>query len=449
MLITDKMKTPASSAATQKTGETKEARKASRSKSNTDAQEVATKWENCQIPDGEHNATLSIAVRVWENRKLSWTEVAQIVRRGADNASNPDGLVDYADRLFHHRGTTGTAGDRPEWRQQDGQSKASHFRAHNIWDEKPQIPKWLVTDYIPEASIVEIFGETNTGKTFLGIELAACVASGIPFFGHAVTQGGVLYIANEGSVDIINRLKVWQQARGIKQRAPLFRSDTPIELINPKTADTILKFIKADMADNPPKLIVIDTWSRSLGGDDASNLDTTKAIHTLDLIRQEYPEIAILIIHHTGLNEKNRARGASALKAAVEAEFKIALTGDNLLSGKLVLECTKMRSAGYTAKRSFTTRPVVIPSEHGEQIDSLVLEPCDNDPDTKQKRLAKSQQRIVVELEKSGGKAPMVTLRGLFGEKRSTFSNAMSELKEKRIIEMNEQDEVILLRPPD
>ncbi|MBX9565929.1 hypothetical protein FKF78_09225 [Aeromonas hydrophila] len=91
----------------------------------------------------------------------------------------------------------------------------------------------------------------------------------------------------------------------------------------------------------------------------------------------------ILLIHHTGKNEENGARGSSAFKAAMDAEFLIKRESSDTQA--LTLTCTKMKDSQEPIKRAYDLRSrIVCWDDDGDEITSLVLveqgrEP--NDPD--------------------------------------------------------------------
>ena len=54
---------------------------------------------------------------------------------------------------------------------------------------------YLVKGVIDRGSLCVIYGQSNSSKSFLGVEMARCVASGLPFFGKRVDRGPVVYVA--------------------------------------------------------------------------------------------------------------------------------------------------------------------------------------------------------------------------------------------------------------
>ena len=73
-------------------------------------------------------------------------------------------------------------------------------------------PAWLLEDLLPVGFNV-LFGPSNVGKSFLALDWALCIASGIPWFGQQTEAGTVVYIAAEGVAGIYRRVQAWEHAR--------------------------------------------------------------------------------------------------------------------------------------------------------------------------------------------------------------------------------------------
>ena len=90
------------------------------------------------------------------------------------------------------------------------------------------------------------------------------------------------------------------------------------------------------------------------------------------LIRFHVFNASVLIVHHTGHESKQRARGAYALGAGVDASFLLKRVGSSYTS---TLECKKMKDSELPVDLMLTAIPVEIESEDddGQPITSLVL----------------------------------------------------------------------------
>lgn len=198
-------------------------------------------------------------------------------------------------------------------------------------------PDWIVHGIIEADSLNLIFGDPESGKSLLAIDMACCVASGTSFHGLPCKRGSVVYIAGEGESGLMRRFDAWAVATNTKvPPSSVFISTEPQSLCS-QGSDAIIQ----SLAKIPPvSLIIIDTLSRNFGeGDENSTTDMNRFIKAVDQIRKVHGS-AILILHHPGHGDKHRARGALTLKAALDSEYR---TDKTRSTGKVVLTNTKMK----------------------------------------------------------------------------------------------------------
>ncbi len=189
--------------------------------------------------------------------------------------------------------------------------------------------EYLIDEYIEDQSLFLLFGAPSVGKSFVALSQAACIATGTPWLGRSVRQGAVFYLAGEGQAGIRRRLRAWMLDQNVQLAgAPLFVSKLPASLMNADHAIAVEQAINSLTAQyGEAVLIIIDTLARNLGdGDENSNEDIGLFISHLDKMRYRIG-CAIGIVHHSGHAEKDRARGASALPAAVDAIFAMKTEG--------------------------------------------------------------------------------------------------------------------------
>lgn len=148
--------------------------------------------------------------------------------------------------------------------------------------------------------------------------------TGLAWLGREVTQGAVFYLAGEGHAGVSRRLKAWELHHGKSlANAPLFVSKTPAALMDAASAEAVTRAIEElCTAQGAPALIVIDTFARNMGeGDENSNADVGLFVNHLDQMKARLG-CCVLLVHHTGHLEAQRARGSSALPAAMDSIFR-------------------------------------------------------------------------------------------------------------------------------
>ena len=239
-------------------------------------------------------------------------------------------------------------------------------------------PRWLLRGILERDTFALIFGDPGCGKSFLAIDWACRIATGTPWHGHAVKNGPVVYVAGEGQQGFGRRIRAWSEHHNISlQNKPLFLAPS-VAIPEPTDLASLLTAIDTGITTvGPPTLIVLDTLARCFGGgDENSTQDMSKFVTACDLIRQRYG-CTILIVHHSGHGDKTRARGAIALKAALDAEYR--LENENVL----LLTATKMKDAETPPPLAMKLAPVELPDmtdEDGNAVTSAVIELLD--PDT-------------------------------------------------------------------
>jgi phage/plasmid primase-like uncharacterized protein len=188
----------------------------------------------------------------------------------------------------------------------------STFKLIHNSDVQLKCPEWLIHGAIEKDALALVFGDPESAKSFLAMDIACSVATGKDFHGRKVKQGPCHYIAGEGFNGLKRRLTAWQIYHGINvEEAPLFMSPTAASLCDEEQSEIVISAINETAVKyGPPALIIIDTVARNFGtGDENSTKDMTAFISAVDNIRYATGNPTVLLIHHTGHAEKGRARG--------------------------------------------------------------------------------------------------------------------------------------------
>lgn len=213
--------------------------------------------------------------------------------------------------------------------------------------------EWLIEDYLPKKSIGMLYGPSGLGKTHIVLDMAVKIANGTPWWDKATEQGVVLVMAGEGNSGLVRRLKSIEKHHGIKiNNNNLFFSERAVGIDTDNGFNELISAIEA--LEIKPDLIIIDTLSRHLmTSSENSNEDMANYVNKLEMIKQKY-KTAIMIVHHTGKNEKSGARGASSIRANIDFSFvlkPISVAGKKIAD----LECEKQKDASdQVPKISFT-----------------------------------------------------------------------------------------------
>lgn len=232
---------------------------------------------------------------------------------------------------------------------------------------------WTVKGFIETNTIGLFFGDPGSYKSFLALDMALHCATGKEWHGHPVKQGLVMYVAGEGYNGLLRRASAWMKHHKLNlEDTPLYLSKQAVDLYNAESAERVTESINAIAeSEGMPRLIVIDTLARNFGdGDENSTSDMNVFIKHVDQYLRVPYECTVLIVHHTGHQHKQRARGAMALKGGVDFEYRIERDG---LQGAKVI-CTKMKDAEEPEDIFFQGQSVLIDIVEDEEISSLVFE---------------------------------------------------------------------------
>ena len=158
-------------------------------------------------------------------------------------------------------------------------------------------PPFIVDGFLC-AGLTLLAAPPKTGKSFLSLDLACCVAEGKPFWSFATVQGDVLYCDLEGTQW---RTQERLPAVGRKSKNDCPRSLSMVYNVQPVDAGLIEQLTNWVESVEKPRLIIIDTLAHVKGkvarGEDAYTADTRfmKPLHDLAIEKN----IAILAITHT------------------------------------------------------------------------------------------------------------------------------------------------------
>lgn len=336
-------------------------------------------------------------------------------------------------------------------------NKFQFHSAHSLMQEPSKI-NWIIQSYIDKGSFSVLFGEPGSMKSFLAIDIGLCVASGHSWHDSQIrNHGTVFYIAGEGFAGLSRRLKAWSLANSTSlTNVPFFISDRSAQILDGESINEVVQRIDdLQSKHGKPILVIIDTLNRNFGsGDENSTVDMTAFVSRIDAyIRFRYG-CAVLIVHHSPLNDPSRARGASALRAALDWEYSLKRQGKD----KIILAVTKVKDHEPPPAISF--KPVSVQlegwvdEEDRKELTSCVLKREMNDivnVKLKLKLPSKTVLDCLIRLSKTDNSVEGVDLKdwreeaykaGISkakteGAKRKAFQRAMKNLTSQGLVKGN------------
>lgn len=180
---------------------------------------------------------------------------------------------------------------------------------------KPLVDGWLMRN-----TLARVYGPSGHGKSFVMIDLAACVGSGVDWHGHAVSQGEVWYMAAEGAEGLDSRVAAWEAIHGTALTGVRFLP-MPVQVGSPEWE--ALEYLAAI---ERPAMIICDTQARiTVGHDENSATDMGQVVAQLEQLRA-VSGACVTLVHHSGLNGEH-ARGSSSMRAAMQTELAVGKAG--------------------------------------------------------------------------------------------------------------------------
>ncbi len=264
-------------------------------------------------------------------------------------------------------------------------------------DELPdnyEPPDELVQGVLTAGDSSVVFGDSNSGKTFLVIDKGCAVARGTEWMGRKTEQGLVVYLAAESPASVRGRLQAYQKYHGVK--VPNFAIvQSPIDLFDGDAdTDKVIKLVRMLEAKygQTVRLIIGDTLARlSAGANENAGQDMGLVVRRCDRIRTEC-KAHFLLIHHSGKNAAAGSRGWSGIRAAVDTEIEVT----DSPAGRCC-EITKQRDLPTKGERiGFKLEVVTLgQTKWGAPATSCVVTPSDAPAKKTGKRLGECEGAVL------------------------------------------------------
>lgn len=262
----------------------------------------------------------------------------------------------------------------------------------------------LVEGLIGRAAMAVLYGDSNSGKTFLAVDIAGAVSMEMPTLGRRTVGGAVVYLATEAPESVVMRLKAWERRHGLSlPHVAVVKS--PINLFDSAAdVDAVVELVARVSAATGRKvaLVIGDTLARiSAGANENSGEDMGVVIRNAEAIRKA-TSAAFLWVHHTGKDAAKGMRGWSGMRAAIDTELEV--TADEA-SGQRVVEVTKQRDLpGKGTRLGFRLDVVPLGANRwGTERSTCVVVPTDAPaPRARGKRVSEISGAVVELLTTNG-----------------------------------------------
>lgn len=200
---------------------------------------------------------------------------------------------------------------------------------------RPDESRWLVTGLWAEQAVGIVGGEPKCCKSFLALELAVAVASGMPCLRHfAVPQPGrVLLYAAEDALHVVR-----DRLEGICTAAGCRLTELDVQVI---TAPTLRLDLAADraalertVAQLQPRLLILDPFVRLHRIDENASGEVAPLLAYLRELQRRHA-LSVLLVHHArksaaGMRAGQALRGSSEFHAWGDSNLYLRRSADAL-----------------------------------------------------------------------------------------------------------------------
>lgn len=188
--------------------------------------------------------------------------------------------------------------------------------------------KFFVDGLLKEKSISAMFGVKKSGKSYAAIDLLCSIASGQDFMGRPVKQGKVVYIGLEGQESNKDRIGAWETRKGIvpPENIRLYKNSR-FHILDKSHLEKLILDVESfgEEGDGTPvKLILFDTYSRIVPGEDKNSSVTASAV--IDAFEEivERTSAAVQFIAHQAKGSNSPSiSGSGDLENALDTSIQI------------------------------------------------------------------------------------------------------------------------------
>ena len=259
----------------------------------------------------------------------------------------------------------------------------SHFGAVPWLDFGAPGPAYehLVKGVLTRGEMSMLLGESQSGKSFIAIDIAMAVARGIDWFGNKVKRGGVIYQAGESATGVRRkRFPAYAKHHNLaRDPLPIVLLERPVDFYN--SDDQVDQFI--DECKHwgrtfavPLELIIIDTFNKATpGANENDGKDMGMVLARCDRIRRE-TGAHVMLVHHLNAGG-TKARGHTSLFANLENVIlvkKVENASD--ADGRKIREWTiaKQKDGDDGVSKRFVLRLIDIGIDaDGDKINSCII----------------------------------------------------------------------------
>jgi len=278
------------------------------------------------------HVTADTAIKLGEALRADGVKPDEVVRlrREVAKLNNGDKWLGTDGELF---AMIADAAREAKWNLETSVSPKALFAIADDIADNFRPMEYSVRGLLPRRGIGFFHGPSHGGKSFTVIDLGAHLATGKDWLGYKIKKEyAVLYVCGEGREGIDQRVKAWKLKNGGFGGNFAVMNSPPNLFTNPKDAEKkIVEAAKrlAERSGVEVALIIFDTVASLCAGMEENS---AKEVGTLTQTMRGIAtkaDAAVMGVHHTGLGDKTRGRGSTALYGNADFELLIKVTPDD------------------------------------------------------------------------------------------------------------------------
>lgn len=233
----------------------------------------------------------------------------------------------------------------------------------------------IIDDVLYRDTLARMNGESGSFKSFVSLDFAGCVGTGMDWHGRKVQQGLVVYVVAEGLKGVRKRVRAWEQHHDRKMTGVKFLP-RPVQVKSPEWAVLTEACRQLD-----PALIIVDTQARvTVGVEENSATEMGQIVDRIEALRASCAA-CVLLVHHSGVSGE-RGRGSTSVKGAMQTELSVCRKGKGR-DTRVTLKTGKQKDDEELSDLVFAPHIVELNGEAdwvGQPITSVVLVPATDQP---------------------------------------------------------------------
>jgi hypothetical protein len=283
--------------------------------------------------DGKPNPDYWLAT-VWAIKSLGWECGETVARTWSQLSPKKYSVAGFDDAWKDYKpnhpnavgiGSLYKRAKELGWKQSSETAPTSslHYKLLKGEDLRNLPPmQWRLKGVLPQVGLAALYGPSASGKSFLALDLCIAIAEGKKWFGIRTIPSPVIYVALEGESGFKNRVAAWEVENNRSLPQGMNMVLQPFQITNPSDVEILASTVPQD------SVVIVDTLNRAAPTSDENSSKEMGEILQACKRLQGLIGGLIVLIHHTGKDTSQGARGHSSFFAALDGAIEVKRTGD-------------------------------------------------------------------------------------------------------------------------